>query len=352
MRISSSARAAALTLALFAGCSRASRDPLVGAGATFPYPVYSRWFSGWLAQGGRSINYFSVGSAEGIRRLAAGEADFAATDGLGDDPRLRAFAARCGAVLRVPTVLGAVAVGYALPDSALRLDGETLAAIFLGRITRWDDPRLRALNPGRPLPALPIAVVARADGSGTATVFDGFLARQSNAWRIARAAALELPHWPVGTRVAGNEGVAAAIRSLPGAIGFLELSYAEQNRIAVAAIRNAAGSFVAPSVASISAAGAERLTLDRADTVRSLLDVRSPSAYPISSLTWLLIPTGYRDAERGTNLIAFVRWAITQSPHTRAPALEYAPLPGPVAASVDQALRAVRPTTCATSPKE
>jgi phosphate transport system substrate-binding protein len=299
---------------------------LTGAGATFPYPLYSRWFSDYATSTGVRINYQSIGSGGGIRQLSEQTVDFGASDAPMKDDELAK--ARGGAVLHIPTVLGAVAVTYNVPGLAsLNLPGDVLADIFLGRITRWNDARIAAVNAGAALPAQDILVVRRSDGSGTTYIFTDYLAAVSPAWASGPGKGKEV-QWPVGLGGKGNEGVAGQVKQTPGAIGYVELAYAKQNRLSVAAIRNAAGSFVMPSVegATAAAAGvAERLGADT-DYRVSIVNAPGAEAYPISSFTWLLVYQQQADSVKGRKLVEFLKWALTEG-EKRAAALDYAPLP-------------------------
>jgi len=283
---------------------------LTGAGATFPYPLYARWFSDYAKASGVRINYQSIGSGGGLRQLAAGTVDFAASErpvpsGEGTpDPG--------DSLLYIPMVAGAVAVTYHLPELSepLRLDGATLAAIYLGRIRRWDHPRLAALNPGARLPARDILVATRADASGTTFIATSYLAKVSRAWAAGPGTGLQV-RWPVGVGNRGNEGVAGQVKQTPGAIGLVELTYARQNRLPTAAVRNAAGQFVRPDARTIDAA--LRAVLDTlpagSDYRVSLVDAGAPNAYPITSLTWLVINQRRPDPAKRRALRDFVAWA-------------------------------------------
>jgi phosphate transport system substrate-binding protein len=320
---------------------------LVGAGATFPYPLYRRWFSDYRAESGVRINYFSVGSGEGIRLMLDGEVDFGATDRpLRADERARAT---CGP-LDIPMVIGAVAVVYNLPEltEPLRLDADALSGIFLGHVTRWDAPALRALNPGLQLPARPISVVHRAGRSGTSDIFRAYLAG-SAIGSPAPATAGPPPgaegRWPVGTTAEGNEGVATQVRVTEGAIGFVEFAYAEQAQLQVAALRNVSGVFVTPRAASIAVAAGELLTPAAADTASALLGARARSAYALPAVTRIVADSALGDATRAAHLIAFVRWALTDGARAAAE-LGYEPLPGFVRDRIARRLDALRPGTC------
>ena len=316
---------------------------LTGAGATFPYPLYARWFGNYAWREGTRINYLAVGSGEGIRQLQAGTVDFGAADvpltaapSARATPAARAQAAR---TLQLPMVLGAVAVTYQLERTApLHLSGAVLAEIFLGRITRWDDPRLTALNPGVPLPALPIRVIHRDDESGTTYIFSDYLSAVSPAWaqRAGRGATLT---WPVGSGSTGNEGVAGSVKQTPGAIGYVEVVYARQNRLPVARLQNRAGRFVAPmpfEIASAATAGVGALEGDRWMTA-SLVDAPGASSYPMVAFSWLLLDPEAIGAAKARQLRDFVQWALTDGVEVATP-MGYVPLPSVLAAGVQARL--------------
>jgi len=314
---------------------------LVGAGATFPYPLYRRWFADYGAASGVRINYFSVGSAEGIRLLLDGSVDFGATDRpLTDDERALAS---CGP-LEIPTVVGAVAVAYQLPalGAPLQLDPDVLAQIFLGRITRWNDPTIRALNPGISLPATPIHPVQRARITGTSGVFSRYL-DASPLWVDARRDGRDLS--APGSRVEGNEGVTAEIRVREGSIGIVELTYAEQARLPVAALRNVSGAFVIPSPASIAVAATEMLSPERADSLLGAVGATAADAYPAVALTRIVADAALGDATKGTHFVAFARWALTDGARSAAE-VGYGSLPPAVAQRQLRRLDAIRPGTC------
>jgi len=322
--ISRVAVAAALVVTAFAP---AAAQELTGAGATFPYPIYSKWFSDYATKTGVRINYQSIGSGGGIRQLSEGTVDFGASDAPMSDAELAK--AKGGPIMHVPTVLGAVVVTYNLPSirRALRLDGTTLADIFLGTITKWNDARIAALNPGIKLPATDILVVHRSDGSGTSYVFTDYLSSVSSAWAARPGKGKEV-QWPVGLGGKGNEGVAGQVKQLPGAIGYVELAYAKQNKIAYADIRNAKGEFVTPSIATVTAAaaGAAAKLPANTDYRVSIVNAAGKDAYPISSFTWLLVYRQQKDAVKAKQLIDFVKWALTDGEKSAA-SLDYAPLP-------------------------
>jgi phosphate transport system substrate-binding protein len=315
-----------MAVVLVAGMACAGAQDLNGAGATFPYPIYSKWFSDYARETGVRINYQSIGSGGGIRQLTEGTVDFGASDAPMSDAEMAKLKAP---VLHLPTVLGAVVVTYNLRgvSAPLELSGPVLADIFLGRITRWSDSRIAALNPGVKLPASDILVVHRSDGSGTTYIFSDYLAAVSPAWKSGPGKGKELA-WPTGLGAKGNEGVAGQVKQMPGAIGYVELAYAKQNGLAFASIQNAAGSFLAPTIESVTAAAAGAAGGLPANTDYRISIVNAPGAdaYPISSFTYLLVYASQRDAKKGKALVGFLNWYLTKGEQSAA-ALDYAPLP-------------------------
>jgi len=324
---------AAAALAAIA-CSSDSKDSprrsgsvdLTGAGATFPYPLYSKWFSDYAGLTGVRINYQSIGSGGGIRQLTEGTVDFGASDSPMTDEEI---ARARGPVLHFPTVLGAVVVTYNLPglEPTLKLSGELVADIFAGRIRKWNDPRIASLNAGVSLPGDDIIVVHRSDGSGTTFVFTDYLTSVSPSWAAGPGRGKEVP-WPVGLGGKGNEGVSGQVKQTPGAIGYVELAYAKQNNLRTAAIQNASGSFIEPTPAGMTAAAAGAAAALSADTDYrlSIVNAQGAEAYPISSFTWILVYHDQRDAVKGAKLADFLRWALTEG-EKQAASLDYAPLP-------------------------
>ncbi len=314
---------------------------LTGAGATFPYPLYSKWFADYAAQTGVKINYQSIGSGGGIRQLSEGTVDFGASDSPMSDADI---AKAKGPVMHFPTVLGAVAVTYNLPEvtSALRLSGAVLADIFAGRITRWNDAKIASLNPGVKLPASDILVVHRSDGSGTTFVFTDYLSAVSPAWASGPGRGKEVS-WPVGLGGKGNEGVSGQVKQTPGSLGYVELAYAKQNNLPSAAIQNASGKFVAPSPAGMTAAAAgvaEQLP-GNTDYRLSIVNAAGPDAYPISSFTWILVYAQQSDSVKGRKLRDFLKWALTEG-EKQASALDYAPLPASMASRLTARLDSIK----------
>jgi phosphate transport system substrate-binding protein len=311
---------------------------LTGAGATFPYPIYSKWFSEYAAKTGVQINYQPIGSGGGIRQLTEGTVDFGASDAPMSDEEMSKLKVP---VIHVPTVLGAVVMTYNVPEvtHALRLTGDEIADIYLGKITKWNDPRLAASNPGVKLPSQDILVVHRSDGSGTTYIFSDYLSSVSPAWKQAPGTGKEL-QWPVGIGGKGNEGVTGQVKQTPYAIGYVELAYARQNKLPYASVKNAAGTFIEPTIEAVTAAAATAKLPATTDFRVSIVNAPGATAYPICSFTFLLVPKSYSNAAKGKALIDFVKWAIHDGEKEVA-ALDYAPLPGRVVSMLDQRLTTI-----------
>jgi phosphate transport system substrate-binding protein len=306
---------------------RSGSVDLTGAGATFPYPLYSKWFADYAAKTGVKINYQSIGSGGGIRQISEQTVDFGATDGPMSNEELSR--AKGGAVLHIPTVLGGVVITYNVPEvtQPLKLTGPVVADIFLGKITKWNDRAIAALNPGVKLPNHDILVVHRSDGSGTTYVFTDYLTAVSPAWAKGPKKAKEVP-WPVGLGGKGNEGVAGQIKQTPGALGYVELAYAKENGLPAALIKNASGNFIAPSTETITGAaeGIASKLPPNTDYRISIVNAPGANAYPISSFTWILAYANQTDSVKGKKLVDFLRWALTDG-EKEATTLNYAPLP-------------------------
>jgi len=293
---------------------------MTGAGATFPYPLYARWFNDYAQRTNVRINYQSIGSGGGIRQMLAGTVDFGATDVPMTDAEI---AEARTPIMHVPTVLGAVAITYNLPalTRPLKLSGDVVADIFLGRVNRWNDPRIVALNAGAPLPDGDILVVHRADGSGTSYIMSDYLSTVSQAWASGPGRGKDV-RWPAGIGGKGNEGVAGQVKQMVGALGYLEVVYARQNRLPVAQLRNRAGRFVSPmpfEVASAAtgatAAGALAAPASAAERAAqdlrvSLVDAPGEHSYPLASFTWMLISPEAIGVDKTSQLIEFLRWAL------------------------------------------
>lgn len=347
-------RIAIAAIALVAACSSDSRRTndsaqgmtasssvdLTGAGATFPYPIYSKWFADYAAKTGVKINYQSIGSGGGIRQLSEQTVDFGASDGPMSDAELAK--AKGGPILHIPTVLGADAIIYNVPElkQPLKLDGPLLADIFLHKVTKWNDPRIAALNRGAALPATDILVVHRSDGSGTTYIFTDYLTAISPAWAGGPGKGKEV-QWPTGLGAKGNEGVAGQVKQTPGAIGYAELAYAKTNSLSVAEMKNAAGAFIAPSIESATAAAAGLNLPANTDYRVSIVNAKGAKAYPISSFTWILLYQNQPNAEKGKKLIDFLNWALTEG-ESDAAALDYAPLPAGMTQALVERLKQVK----------
>ena len=307
---------------------------LNGAGATFPNPIYSKWFPEYATKTGVKINYQPIGSGGGIKQLQEQTVDFGASDAPMSDTELAA--AKGGPVLHFPTVIGAVAIAYNLPEvqQQLKLTGPVLADIFLGKITKWNDSRIAALNNGVKLPATDILVAHRSDGSGTTFIFSDYLSAVSPAWKTSPGKGKELP-WPVGIGGKGNDGVTGVIKQTPGGIGYVELAYAKQNQLPVALLQNAAGQFVGPSVegATAAAEGAMNALGGNTDYRVSIVNASGAQAYPIASFTWLLVYKNMPDAAKAKKVADFVKWYLT-SGESEVASLDYAPLPASLVAKL------------------
>ena len=315
---------------------------LTGAGATFPYPLYSKWFNDYAAKTGVKINYQSIGSGGGIRQLLEQTVDFGASDAPMTDEELGK--AKGGPVVHIPTVLGAVVITYNLPDvtQSLKLTGELIGDIFLGRVKKWNDSRIVALNPGVTLPNRDIIVVHRSEGSGTTFIFTDYLSAVSSAWKSGPGKGKEVK-WPTGIGARGNEAVSGQVKQTPGSVAYVELAYANQNKLPVASIRNAAGKFVAPSIASVTAAaaGAAEKLPPNTDYRLSIVNAPGADAYPISSFTWILVYQVQPNGDKGKKLTDFLRWALHEGEQSAA-ALDYAPLPATLTTRLDSTIATIK----------
>jgi phosphate transport system substrate-binding protein len=316
-----------------------------GAGATFPYPVYSKWFNQYHQKFSNiQINYQSQGSGAGIRQVTEGTVDFGASDGPMNEDQLKQFQAKRGSqILHFPTVMGADVIAYNVAgvSKELNFTPEAIAGIFLGRIRKWNDPELTKANPGVNLPGSDIVVVHRSDGSGTTYVFVDYLSKVSKEWetKVGRGTSV---NWPVGLGGKGNEGVAGQIKQTPNSIGYIELIYAIQNKMAYGNVRNAAGKFVKPSTASVSAAATGSLKEMPEDFRVSITNAAGKDSYSISSFTWLLIPARIQDQAKKKALVDFLRWMLDNDAQATAEALDYARLPKAVVAKEIKAISKIQ----------
>ncbi|MEW5762902.1 MAG: phosphate ABC transporter substrate-binding protein PstS [Bacillota bacterium] len=345
-----------LFLVLFtaAGCGGGEQEPpggrlpeggpresvlLNGAGASFPYPLYSRWIDAYCrVHPGVKINYQSIGSGAGIEQFSKKIVDFGGTDAPMSDEKLRQAP---GEVLHIPTVLGAVAIIYNLPEvkEPLKLSPDVLADIFLGKIKKWNDPRLTALNAGVGLPDRNIIVVRRADGSGTTNIFTDYLSKVSPEWksRVGKGTSVK---WPVGIGAKGSEGLSRQVQANAGAIGYVELSYALLNNLPYALIRNAAGRYIAPSIESTTAAAAGASAQMPDDLRVSIVNAPGDDAYPIAAYTYILVYREQEDQTKGKALAEFLWWAVHDG-EKMAAELRYAPLPPEVVGKVEEKLKSM-----------
>src|SRR5213596_417309 len=311
-----------LTIAFGLSATASAQMMINGAGATFPYPIYSKWFDEYAkVDPSVRFNYQSIGSGGGQKQILAQTVDFGASDGPMSDENLSKAP---GKILHIPTVAGAVVISYNLDGNpALKLDGETIADVFLGKIKKWNDPKIAASNSGANLPDKEIVVVHRSDGSGTTFIFTDYLSKISPEWK-SKVGTNTSVNWPTGIGGKGNEGVAGQIKQTPGALGYVELIYAVQNKMPYGEVKNSAGNFAKPSIESITAALA---AADIPDDFRfSITNAPGPDAYPIAGATWLLVYAQQKDATKGRKLVEFLKWAAKDG-EKMAKDLQYAPLP-------------------------
>jgi phosphate transport system substrate-binding protein len=334
-------------LALTAATWAAQQALLInGAGATFPYPIYSKWFDEYHKKNGNlQFNYQSVGSGAGIKQVTEGTVDFGATDGPMNDDQLKAFQEkRGGTVLHFPTVLGAAVPTYNVPgvNGALNFTPDALAGIFLGKITKWNDPVIADANKGVNLPSKDndIVVVHRSDGSGTTYIWTDYLSKVSDEWKNKVGKGTS-PNWPVGLGGKGNEGVTGLIKQTPNSIGYVELIYAAQNNIPYGTVKNSSGSFVKADLASVSAAAAGTAKDMPADFRVSITNAPGKTAYPISSFTWLLIPQKFQDGAKRDAIKGFLKWMLSDG-QGYTEGLSYAKLPKEVVEKEKKAIDTIQ----------
>ena len=319
----------------------AAAQQLTGAGATFPNPIYTKWFDTYNKKTGVQINYQSIGSGGGIRQYTEGTVDFGATDG---PMTMEQMTAVQGKVLHVPTVLGAVVLTYNLPAlgaAQLKLDGPLVADIFMGKVAKWNDRRIAAMNPGVSLPNLDLLVTHRSDGSGTSFIFTDYLSKVSGEWKEKIGNANSV-NWPAGLGAKGNEGVTQQVKQTEGAIGYVELIYAISNKLPYAQVKNAAGKLVVPSLESVTAAAASAKFDAKTDFRVSITNAPGAESYPISSFTWLLVRPDTKDPVKAKALKTFLEWMITDDAQKMAGDLQYAPLPKPLVALVAERIKGLK----------
>ena len=327
------ARLGLIGLAAAIGAAPLPAQSLTGAGSTFGTPIYTAWADAFNKKTGIQINYQSIGSGGGIQQFTQGTVDFGATDGPMTDTQI---AAAQGKVIHIPTVLGAVVLTWNLPalgSRKLKLDGPTIAGIYAGEITRWNDRRIAELNPEVKLPAQDIIVVHRSDGSGTTYIFTDYLSKVSPEWKQKVGFATSV-NWPVGLGGKGSEGVTQQVKQTEGAIGYVELIYAVTNHLPFAYVKNATGTFVDPSLQTTTNAAASVKWTKDTDFRVSITDAPGKEAYPISSFTWLVVRPDVADPVKAKALKTFFEWMVTPAAQEMAQKLQYAPLPAPVVALI------------------
>jgi phosphate transport system substrate-binding protein len=336
------AKSVALAATLTAAMACGQQVLINAAGATFPYPIYSKWFDEYHKKfSNLQFNYQSIGSGGGIKQVTEGTVDFGASDGPMNDMQIAEFKAKHGyGILHFPAVLGADVPVYNLPgvSQPLNFTPEALAGIFLGKITKWNDPEIAKANPGVKLPATNIVVVHRSDGSGTTYIWTDYLSKVSKEWemKVGRGTAVK---WPVGLGGKGNEGVSGQVKQTPNSLGYVELIYAAQNKMGFGKVKNVAGNFVEANLMSVTAAAAG---INMPDDFRvSITNAPGKDAYPISSFTWLLIPEKIADATKKKAIKDFLGWMLTDGQKMTS-ALEYAPLPASVVAKEQKAIAKIQ----------
>jgi phosphate transport system substrate-binding protein len=315
-------------LGLIGSATLQAQLKLNGAGATFPYVIYSKWFDVYHTKTSIEFNYQSIGSGGGIKQVIEGTVDFGATDGPMNPDQLKDAMTKQGTdVLHIPTVMGAVVVTYNVPEigAGLRLTPAVLASVFLGEITKWNDPKIAGLNAGKSLPDELIVVAHRSDGSGTSFIFTDYLTKVSKEWETKVGKGTSV-NWPVGLGGKGNEGVSGLVKQTPGAIGYVELAYAVKNNLPYAWMKNKTGSFVEPTLESVTAAAAGAARNMPEDLRVSITDADGKNSYPISGFTWLLVYKHMKDKDKGEALVKFLDWAMKDG-QSYAKDLLYAPLP-------------------------
>ncbi|MEW6060470.1 MAG: phosphate ABC transporter substrate-binding protein PstS [Bacteroidota bacterium] len=316
---------------------------LNGAGATFPYVIYSKWFDEYQKKTGVQFNYQSIGSGGGIKQVIEGTVDFGATDGPMTDEQLTEAKTKQGTeVLHIPTVMGAVVATYNVSEigAGLNLSPSVLADIFLGKITQWNDARIAADNKGKTLPQKSIVVVHRSDGSGTTYIFVDYLSKVSEEWKSKVGVGTSVK-WPVGLGGKGNEGVAGQVKQIDGSIGYVELAYAIKNNLPYASIKNKAGNFISPSLESVTAAAMSEAKKMPDDLRVSITNAEGKNSYPISGFTWLLVYKDQKNIEKAKALVKFLKWAMKEG-EVFAPALYYAPLPKEVIKLNERKIASIR----------
>ena len=326
----------------FASASLAAAQDLTGAGSTFAKPIYDRWAAAYHTKTGIQVNYQGIGSGGGINQLSNEIIDFGASDGPMTDAQMAQ--AKGGPILHFPTVLGGVSITYNLPEvkSPLKFTGPLLADIYLGKVAKWNDPAIAALNPGVKLPNRDIIVAHRSDGSGTTYIFTDYLSTVSKPWASGPGKGIAI-NWPVGLGGKGSDGVSGIVKGTPGGIGYVEQAYADENKLPSGLIRNAAGEWVAPTLSSVTAAAAGAVSKLPANTDYRISIVNPPGrgVYPIASFTWILVYEHPKDPAKAKKLVDFLRWAYADG-ESMAGSLDYAPLPKSMVSKLLQRLGQVQ----------
>lgn len=327
---------AAAALALVAGTATAGDALLInGAGATFPFPLYSKWFAEFQKTNpDLNFNYQSIGSGGGIQQITAGTVDFGASDAPMRDEQL----AKAPGMVHIPTVMGAVVVTWNGTFQSLKLTPELVAGIYMGKILRWNDAAIAAVNPGAALPDVAITVVHRSDGSGTTNIFTDYLSKVSPEWKAQVGFGTNVK-WPAGLGAKGNEGVTGLVKQTPGAIGYVELAYANQNKLPTAELKNKEGAFVKPTMQSTSEAAAGVVMPE--DFRVSITDAKGKGAYPMASFTYILVPPDQKDPVKAAAIVKFLGWAVHEGQKFAEP-LDYAPLPRSVVEKVTAKLKTLK----------
>ena len=330
---------ALIAVAVGASSSARAEVRIIAAGATFPYPIYSQWFNEYQKEKGVQINYQSIGSGGGIRQLTAGTVDFGASDRPMTDAEISSSKVK---PLHFPTVLGAVVPTYNISGVSkdLQFTGEVLAGIYMGSIKKWNDNAIKAITPGVNLPDSDIVTVHRSDPSGTSFVFSDFLTKVSPEWS-SKVGANQSPNWPTGSAAKGNEGVAGMVHQTPNSIGYVELIYALQNKMAFGAVKNASGKFVKGSLAGVTAAADAMVSKIPADFRVSITNATGPTVYPISTFTYLLIPSTITDSAKRTAIVGFLQWMLTNGQGT-VEKLNYSRLPQSLIAREHQQISLIK----------
>jgi phosphate transport system substrate-binding protein len=333
----------AVAIVNFAAMLAGAAVQMTGAGATFPAPIYQKWFNDYQSIGDVQINYQAIGSGGGIRGITEGTVDFGASDAILTKEEFEAFKSKNGGhkLLTFPTVLGAVVPSYNVPGvtAELNFTGPILAEIFLGKIKKWNDPALAKVNPGVKLPALDIIVLHRSDGSGTTFCFTDYLSKVSPEWEktVGRNASVS---WPTGLGAAKNDGVAGLLKQQVGGLGYIELIYAVKNHLAYGKVQNGSGDLVKADLKTVSAAAAASQGA-AADTQLSITNASGKGVYPISTFTWLLVPDTFKDSGKANAMKGFLKWAVTKG-QEEAESLDYARLPAPVAQEVEKRIALIK----------